>query len=157
MSEQKNHPDVLYMQEALRLARKAAEEGEVPVGAVIVKDGAIVAAAHNLREQNKMATAHAELLAMEEACRFLGDWRLKDTTLYVTLEPCPMCAGAIVNARVSRVVYGAKDAAAGCCGSILNLNAYPFSHAFSLTSGVCEEECKQVLQDFFSKRRTKIK
>ena len=141
------------MQEALRLARIAGEEGEVPVGAVVVKDGQILGRGYNLRETNRSATAHAEVLAIEEACRALGDWRLSGATLYVTLEPCPMCAGAIVNSRVERVVYGAKDPAAGCCGSILNLNTYPFSHAFALSYGVCEEECRALLQGFFAKRR----
>jgi tRNA(adenine34) deaminase len=146
--------DIFFMKEAIRLGKIAAEKGEVPVGAVIVCESQIVASAYNLREQNKMATAHAELLAIEEACRRIGDWRLKDTTLYVTLEPCPMCAGAIVNARIPRVVYGLKDPAAGCCGSVLNLNAYPFNHSFTLTAGVCEEDCRELLKRFFSLRRS---
>jgi len=145
--------DEKWMQEAILLAKKAKEMGEVPVGAVIVKDGKLLCGAHNLREKNGMATAHAELLAIEEACRILGDWHLCGCTLYVTLEPCPMCAGAIVNSRIDRVVYGAKDAAAGCCGSVLNFNHYPFNHAFELTGGVREEECRTILQEFFQKAR----
>jgi tRNA(adenine34) deaminase len=141
------------MEEALRLAKLAAEQGEVPVGAIVVKDGKIIGSGYNLRETNHSATAHAELIAIEDACRKVGDWRLTGATLYVTLEPCPMCAGAIVNSRIERVVYGAKDATAGCCGSILNLNTYPFTHAFSLQSGICEEECRMLLQSFFEKRR----
>ena len=145
--------DKIFMQEALRLAEKAGAMGEVPVGAVIVKDGKILCGAHNMREKSGMATAHAELLAIEEACRLLGNWHLCGCTLYVTLEPCPMCAGAIVNSRIERVVYGAKDAVAGCCGSILNLNHYPFNHAFALQGGVCAEECKATLQKFFKQQR----
>lgn len=147
--------DSFYMKEALALAERAMAAGEVPVGAVIVKDGEILSGAYNLRETNGIATAHAELLAIEEACRRLGGWRLSGCTLYVTLEPCPMCAGAIVNSRLDRVVYGVKDPVAGCCGSVLNLNSYPFNHAFSLTGGVCEEECRDLLQCFFSKKRKK--
>lgn len=147
--------DERFMREALRLAEQAELLGEVPVGAVIVRDGEILCGAYNLRETRRMATAHAELMAIEDACRILGGWRLPRCTLYVTLEPCPMCAGAIVNARIERVVYGAKNYSAGCCGSILNVNAYPFNHAFSLTEGICEQECKELLQRFFSKKREK--
>lgn len=146
-----------YMKEALRLAETAAELGEVPVGAVVVFQDKIIASAYNLRETNRTATAHAELLAIADACRVLGDWRLREAVLYVTLEPCPMCAGAIVNSRIKRVVYALKDASAGCCGSVLNINAYPFNHAFSVTSGVCEEESRQLLQTFFEKQREKRK
>lgn len=148
-----NTTDIGWMNEALCLAEKAKEMGEVPVGAVIVKEGRVIGSAHNLREKNGMATAHAELLAIEEACKVLGGWRLTDCTLYVTLEPCPMCTGAILNARISRVVYGAKDPVAGCCGSVVNLNLYPFNHSFSLTGGVCEGSCRKLLQDFFENKR----
>ena len=157
MSKKNIKSDEYYMDAAISLARDAAEHDEVPVGAVIVKDGEIIASGYNLRESNKMSTAHAELLAIEDACRTLGSWRLTDCTLYVTLEPCPMCAGAIVNSRIGRVVYGASDAAAGCCGSVINFNAYPFNHAFSVTEGVREKECKGLLQDFFERKRGKIK
>ena len=142
-----------YMEEAILLAREAEKLGEVPVGAILVMDGQIIARAHNLREKNKMATAHAELLAIEEACRKRGDWRLSGACLYVTMEPCPMCAGAIVNARIDRVVYGAKDYMAGCCGSLIDLNLYPFNHSFTITRGVCGDECRQLLKDFFVKQR----
>lgn len=145
--------DIDWMQEALSLAEQAAARGEVPVGALIVRDGVCIGRGYNLREMQGSAIAHAEILAIEEACRALGDWRLTGCTLYVTLEPCPMCAGAIINSRIDRVVFGLKDAAAGCCGSVINLNRYPFSHAFSLTEGVCEEECAALLRDFFRARR----
>ena len=145
--------DVEYMQQALQLASAAANEGEVPVGALIVKDGVIVAKAYNRRETDKISTAHAEILAIESACKSLGTWRLGGCTLYVTLEPCPMCTGAILNSRIDRVVYGAKDAVAGCCGTVLNMNAYPFNHSFSVTSGVCEDECKYILKEFFKNKR----
>ena len=146
-----------WMLEALKYAEKAKEMGEIPVGAVIVRDGELLCGAHNLRETDRSATAHAELLAIEEACRLLSGWRLSGCTLYVTLEPCPMCAGAIVNSRVDRVVFGAKDPAAGCCGSVLNLNSYPFNHAFSLSGGVCEKECLEILRSFFEETRRKKK
>ena len=143
------------MREALELARLAADMGEIPVGALVVdsNSGEVIARAHNLRENNKLATAHAEILAIEEACRKRGGWRLNGCTLYVTLEPCPMCAGAIVNSRIDRVVWGADDMVAGCCGSVINFNSYPFNHSFSTTSGVCEEECKELLQEFFKTKR----
>lgn len=120
--------DVSLMRAALEQARIAASLGEVPVGAVISKDGEIVAAAHNTRETGKNATHHAELLAIDEACRKLGGWRLWQCELFVTLEPCPMCTGAIINSRLKRVVYGAKDEKAGCCGSVINLLELPFNH-----------------------------
>jgi len=145
--------DVSFMESALLEAELAANEGEVPVGAVIVKDGKIVATAHNKRETEKLATAHAELLAIEDACRALGGWRLCGCTLYVTLEPCPMCAGAIINSRIERVVYGAADLAAGCCKSIINVNSYPFNHSFVACGGVLENECSDILKQFFEKKR----
>jgi tRNA(adenine34) deaminase len=145
--------DRIWMEEALAEARLAAEAGEVPVGAVIVCDGKLLARAHNLRETEQSATKHAELLAVEEACRKLGRWRLTGCTLYVTLEPCPMCGGALLNARVGRVVFGVKDPVAGACGSVLNLNRYPFVHHFRQEEGVCREDCADVLQTFFKERR----
>lgn len=145
--------DITYMKRALDLARAAAEAGEIPVGAVIVKDGEIISEAHNLRHTGKMATAHAEILAIEEACRKLGTWRLSGCTLYVTLEPCPMCAGALINCRIDRVVYGVKDAKAGCLGSVIDFNSYPFNHAFETVSGVCESECAALLGEFFQRAR----
>lgn len=144
------------MKEALIEAERARALDEVPVGAVVVKDGEIIARAHNLRETDRCATAHAELLAIEQACRALGGWHLDDCTLYVTLEPCPMCAGAIVNSRMGRVVYGAKDAKAGAMGSVLNVNSYPFNHKPRIESSVLADECADVLRTFFeSKRRPK--
>ena len=145
--------DIRFMSQALMLAGTAAEMGEVPVGAVVVRDGEVIGKGYNRRETDGRATAHAEILAIEEACRTMGSWRLHGCTLYVTLEPCPMCTGAIVNARLDRVVFGLKDPAAGCCGSVLNINRYPFSHAFLLESGVCEEECAAILKEFFKERR----
>lgn len=146
--------DIKFMREALALAKKAAELGEVPVGVVVVNsEGIVIADAYNLRENKKSVIAHAEIIAIEQACRKLGDWRLSGCTLYVTLEPCPMCAGAIVNSRISRVVFGAYDMQAGCCGSVINFNAYPFNHAFEIEGGVLEEECSAILADFFKNKR----
>ena len=145
--------DEMWMRRALELAHRAAEMGEVPVGAVIVRRGELIAAAGNRRECDRSATAHAELLAIEQACAAVGSWRLSECTLYVTLEPCPMCAGAIVNARIGRVVYGCKDARAGAMGSVLNLPRYPLNHRPQVTVGVCEAECRAVLRIFFAARR----
>ena len=143
-----------FMQEAIALAKEAALIGEIPVGALIVdKDGQIIARAYNLRETEKSATAHAEILAINKACEAKGGWRLSGCTLYVTLEPCPMCAGAIVNSRIDRVVFGAYDMQAGCCGSVVNFNAYPFNHAFKIEGGLLEDECREVLIEFFKKKR----
>lgn len=145
----------LFMDRAIELATAAAEQGEVPVGALVVnnKSGEIIAEAYNLRENKKSATAHAEILAIEEACKKVGSWRLSGCSLYVTLEPCPMCAGALVNSRIDRVIYGASDALAGCCGSVINFNSYPFNHAFEIIGGVCEDECRALLQTFFEAKR----
>ena len=146
--------DEYFMGLAMAQAQQAAMLGEVPVGAVIVQDGErVVSAAHNLRETGKAATAHAELLAIEQACRALGGWRLPRCTLYVTLEPCPMCAGAIINARVERVVFGAFDAKAGSCGSVVNLFELPYNHKPALTAGVRQEECAEQLRTFFRRLR----
>lgn len=146
--------DVHFMEMALEEARQAAREGEIPVGAVLVREGRVVARNHNRREQDRDATAHAEVLVLREACRQLGRWRLSDTALYVTLEPCPMCAGAIWNARVGRLVYGAWDSAAGACGSQFNLPAHPsLNFRTQVTAGVLEEECRKILQDFLKTRR----
>ena len=147
--------DVEFMNAALALAEKAASMGEIPVGAVVVRDGEIIGTGHNLRENKKSATAHAEVLAIEAACEKVGDWRLTGCTLYVTLEPCPMCAGAIVNSRIERVVYGCSDSAAGCCGSLINFNAYPFNHAFLIESGVCEERSRELIKSFFDNKRNR--
>lgn len=145
--------DVEYMNIALQLARQAADEGEVPVGAVIVKEDTIIGRGRNRRESIGNALAHAEIEAINEACQTLGGWQLVDCTLYVTLEPCPMCAGAIINARIPRVVQGACNIKAGSCGSIVDLFSLPYNHKPALVSGVLEEECQQLLKDFFKKLR----
>ena len=145
--------DVEYMNIALQLARQAADEGEVPVGAVIVKEDTIIGRGRNRRENIGNALAHAEIEAINEACQTLGGWQLVDCTLYVTLEPCPMCAGAIINARIPRVVQGACNIKAGSCGSIVDLFSLPYNHKPALVSGVLEEECQQLLKDFFKKLR----
>lgn len=144
------------MAEALVLAEEAAAAGEVPVGCVITgPDGSIVARGRNRREQDKDACAHAELLAIREACRVLGDWRLDGCTLYVTLEPCPMCAGAIINARIPTIVYGAKEELSGSCGSVLNLFEERYPHKPAIYGGVKKDECAEVLRSFFKRVRKK--
>ena len=147
--------DERFMREALLCAQASAENGEVPVGAVIVKDGIIVSRGYNRRETDKNALCHAELEAIDSACRTLGGWRLWQCELYVTLEPCPMCAGAIINARIRRVVYGAQDPKAGSCGSVANLFELTYNHRPQLTGGVLEEECAAVLRNFFQNLRNK--
>lgn len=150
--------DELFMKAAIDEAKKAETIGEVPIGAVIVKDGEIIAKAYNLRETEQRAIAHAELLAIDDACQKLGTWRLSETTLYVTLEPCPMCAGAIVLSRVDRVVYGAKDPKGGCAGTLMNLlQEERFNHTAEVTSGVLEDECAALLSNFFKGLREKKK
>lgn len=141
------------MKAALKLAHRAAEEGEVPVGAVVVCDGKIVGRGRNRRETKKNALHHAEIEAIEKACKKLGGWRLHRCDLYVTLEPCPMCAGAILNARIPRVYYGARDRAMGACGGVLNLFMEDFPARPALVGGVLREECHQVLADFFRSLR----
>lgn len=147
--------DIAYMQEAIALAEEAGARDEVPVGALIVQDGRVIARASNTREASRCATHHAEILAIEEACRVLGGWRLPRCTLYVSLEPCPMCAGAIVNARIDRVVFAASDARAGAFGSVVNLNDLPLNHKPEITGGVCCEEGKNVLSAYFRAKRKK--
>ena len=143
-----------FMRLALAEAQKAAAAGEIPVGAVLVKDGEVIAAAHNAREATHDPTAHAELLCLREAARTLGDWRLRGCTLYVTLEPCPMCAGAMVMSQLTRCVYGAADERQGCCGSVYDLPGdAALSGVTSWQSGVMAEECGQLMRDFFAGRR----
>ena len=142
-----------YMREAVRQAKKAAALKEVPIGCVIVHDGAIIARGYNRRTIDKNVLAHAEIIAIRKACRKIGDWRLEDCTMYVTLEPCPMCAGAIVNARIPAVYYGAKDDKAGCCGSVLNLFEERFNHHPRIYGRVLEAECAALLQEFFQSLR----
>ncbi len=147
--------DKEFMSAALREAELAASEDEVPIGAVIVRDGRIIAKAHNRRESSRCATHHAEILAIEDACRELGGWRLPDTTLYVTLEPCAMCAGAIINARIPRVVFGANDLRFGALGSLLDLNSLPLNHKSEVTGGVMAEEAREMLSEYFRLKRKK--
>lgn len=138
---------------ALEEARKAAALGEVPVGAVVARNGEVVAAAHNTRETEKNALHHAELLAIDAACKKLGGWRLWECELFVTLEPCPMCAGAILNARIPKVFYGARDSAFGACGGVTNLFMEQFPHRPALVGGILAEDCQAVLAEFFEKLR----
>lgn len=144
-----------YMRLALVEAQKAAQEGEIPVGAVIVKDEEIIASAHNNREATGDATGHAEVIAIRKACEALGGWHLDSCTLYVTLEPCPMCMGAIVNSRIGKVVFGAKDAKAGACGSVIDLRSYPLNHKPLVESGFMSEESLALLSGFFKEKREK--
>ena len=150
--------DILYMKAALKEAEKAAEKLEVPIGAVLVLNGEIIARAHNLRETEQSAVAHAELMVIEQACKKLGTWRLEDATLYVTLEPCPMCSGAIILSRVKRVVYGASDPKGGCVGTFMNLlTDERFNHQSEVTSGVLAQECGNILSEFFRDLRRRKK
>ncbi len=149
--------DQEYMQQALALAREAAAEGEVPVGCVIVRGDEIVGRGRNRRERDKNALAHAEIQAINDACRNLGGWRLWECSLYVTLEPCPMCAGAILNARIPRVVYGARDGKAGSCGSVCNLFSMAYNHHPQVEVGLMEAECAALLQEFFSNLRVELR
>jgi tRNA(adenine34) deaminase len=149
--------DLLFMDAALELAREAAAEGEVPVGCVIVRNGKIVGRGRNRRETGKTALGHGEIEAIADACRNLGGWRLWDCTLYVTLEPCPMCAGAIINARIPRVVYGASDRKCGATGSVCNLFSMQFNHHPKVEMGILEEECANLLSDFFAKLRVELR
>ena len=138
-----------YMSEALRLAAEAAANGEVPVGCVIVRSGEIVGRGRNRREEKHATASHAEMEAIAEANETLGTWRLDDCDLYVTLEPCPMCAGAILNARIHRVFYGARDSEMGACGGVLNLFMENFPHHPQLIGGILAEDCRRILSDFF--------
>ena len=145
--------DILFMREAMALAKMAEEIDEVPVGALIVRNGEIIAKAYNTRETSKCATHHAEILAIEEACRTLGGWRLPGCTLYVTMEPCCMCAGAIINARIPRVVYGAPDLRFGAFGSLINLAEIPLNHKPEIVGGVLGKENVEILRSYFKKKR----
>ena len=146
--------DIAMMREALALAQAAADDGEVPVGCVVaMPDGRIVGRGRNRREKGRSALAHAELEAIGEACRTLGGWRLWQCELYVTLEPCPMCAGAIINSRIKRVVFGASDSKAGSFGSVVDFNNLPYNHKPEIVSGVLKDECSSLLSDFFARLR----
>ena len=144
-----------YMHQALALAREAAAHGEVPVGCVVVRDGKIIGRGRNQREEKQAVSSHAEMEAMAQANAALGTWRLEDCDLYVTLEPCPMCAGGIINARIDRVHYGARDDKAGCCGSVADLFAMPFNHHPAVERGLRAEEAQALLQTFFLQLREK--
>lgn len=145
--------DEAFMREAMALAGEAEALDEVPVGALVVKDGKVIARAYNTRETSKCATHHAEVLAIERACEALGGWRLIGTTLYVTMEPCAMCAGAIINARIPRVVYGTRDLRFGAFGSLIDLSEVPLNHKPEVVGGVLEDECRDMLREYFRKKR----
>ena len=147
--------DEKFMKKALLEAEKAVLEDEVPVGAIAVLDGKIIARAHNNRERTQNAINHAEMLVIQKACKKLGSWRLDGVTLYVTIEPCPMCMGAIINARVPRVVFGARDKKAGCCGTLYDLNEGKFNHTTQITQGVLEDECGGIIRRYFESKRRK--
>ena len=149
--------DEKYMRQALRLAKKAASLDEVPIGCVIVYQDKIIARGYNRRNTDKSTLAHAEIIAIKKASKVIGDWRLEDCTMYVTLEPCQMCAGAIVQARIPKVVMGTMNAKAGCAGSVINiLQMEGFNHRVEIVKGVLEEECKSIMQEFFKELRKKI-
>ncbi len=147
--------DEYFMKLALKQAKKAYKLGEVPIGCVIVREGKVISKSHNFREIKKKAIAHAEILAINKACKKLDSWRLLNCTLYVTLEPCAMCAGAIINSRIQRVVFGAFDYKAGSCGSLCNLFELNYNHKPQLVSGVLENKCSKILSDFFKELRKK--
>ena len=149
--------DSRFMQEALVLAREAAADGEVPVGCVIVRNGEIVGRGRNRREKGRTALGHGEIEAIADACKNLNGWRLWECTLYVTLEPCPMCAGAIINARIPRVVYGASDPKSGACGGVCDLFSMNFNHHPVVEQGICEAECAALLTEFFQNLRVELR
>ena len=150
--------DEYYMKEALKAAQDAYDAGEVPIGAVIVHNGEIIGRGFNRRNTEGNPLCHAEIIAINEAAHFMGDWRIEDCTMYVTVEPCPMCAGAIVQARIPRVVYGAKNPKAGCAGSVLDvLNEPKLNHQVDVTEGVLKEECAAMMKEFFKRFRKKEK
>lgn len=145
-----------WMKEAIKQAKKAAQKDEVPIGCVIVKDDQIIARAYNKREMKQCSTAHAEILAIEKACKKLGSWRLEDCDLYVTLEPCPMCSGAIIQSRIRNVIFGAYDPKGGCMGSNMNINdVRGFNHYPDIEGGILQYECSRLLKEFFKAKRKK--
>ena len=149
--------DEKYMKEAIKQAKKAAKVGDVPIGCVIVYQDQIIARGYNKRNAKKTTLAHAELLAIEKASKKINDWRLEECTMYITLEPCQMCAGAIVNSRIERVVFGCYDKKAGAMGSVFDISEYPLNHKYEISGGVLEEECAKILSDFFLKLRQRQK
>lgn len=142
-----------FMDEALIIAKEAAAHGEIPVGAVIVKNGEIIAKGRNMREEKQNALSHAEIEAINNACKALGSWRLDDCEMYVTLEPCPMCAGAIINSRIKTLIFGAYDPKAGSIDSVVNLCEYPYNHKVEVYGGICEDKCLEILKNFFKELR----
>ncbi len=147
-------PQEYFMRAALEEAQKAFDKGEVPIGAVLVKDQEVIARAHNLKEERRDPTAHAEILVIQEASRILKSWRLAGTTLYVTIEPCPMCSGALIQARVGKLVFGARDVKAGTCGSLYNLvQDSRFNHCIEVEEGILKDSCAEIMQRFFKERR----
>ncbi|MBQ4257449.1 MAG: nucleoside deaminase [Clostridia bacterium] len=153
MKNKRYLPDHRFMKEAIALAKEAEKTGDIPVGAVVVRDGVIIGRGYNRRERDQSATAHAEICAIEDACRTLGSWHLDSCELYVTLEPCPMCAGAIINSRIGRVIFGAYDPKAGSLRSVTDLFSLPYNHRPEIWAGVMEEETRALLEDFFRKLR----
>ncbi len=149
--------DQKYMKAALRLAEKAAALGEVPVGAVVVYQDRIIGRGYNRREIDQSSLAHAELIAIRKACKKIGSWRLEDCTLYVTLEPCPMCCGAIINSRIPQVIFGAKDPKGGAMGGVTDLTDHPWNHHPEILGGIMEQECSALLKDFFKNLRAQKK
>ncbi len=149
--------DIFYMKQALKRAKTAYKDFETPVGAVVVKDGKIISTGRNFREKKKNALMHAEIIAINRACKRIGSWRLVDCELYVTLEPCAMCAGAIINSRIKRVVFGAYDLKAGSFGSLVNLADYPYNHKPEIVGGIMATECAELISDFFKELRVKKK
>ncbi|MBQ2715064.1 MAG: tRNA adenosine(34) deaminase TadA [Clostridia bacterium] len=146
-----------FMKKALLEAKKAKDEDEVPIGAVAVLDGKIIARGHNNRERTQNALNHAEMIVIQKACKKLQSWRLDGVTLYVTIEPCPMCMGAILNARIPKLVYGADDKKAGCCGTLYDLNEGKFNHVTEIEKGVLKEECAEIIRTYFEDKRRKKK
>lgn len=148
--------DIQFMKQAMKEAEKACKKDEVPIGAVLVKDGKVISRGHNTRETKQISTHHAEINCIEKACKKIGTWRLEDCTLYVTLEPCPMCAGAIFQSRIKKVVFGAYDPKGGSYGSCFNLNDVKgLNHYPEVVGGVCQEECSTILKEFFKRKRMK--
>lgn len=146
-----------FMKEAIKEAKKAYKKEEIPIGAVIVKDGKVIARGHNLKEIKKDTLKHAEIIAIEKASKKLDAWRLEDCEMYVTLEPCPMCAGAIIQSRIKKIYIGTMDEKTGACGSVLNLLEYPFNHKVEVETGILKEECSQIIKEFFKELRQKKK
>ena len=147
-----------YMRQALRLAKKAKDNGDVPIGCIIVYEGKVIARGYNRRNKDRQSLAHAEILAIKKASKVIGDWRLEDCTMYITLEPCQMCSGAIVQARIPKVVIGCMNPKAGCAGSIINLlDMKEFNHQVEVTRGVLEKECSELLKEFFRELRIRLK